>query len=275
MIQSVEFINWYFFMFISTVLEIFFPMTLKIAPELSGLSWTKEARDLLSVLHGLSLQDSAMVFLRHSQREEPQAWKDVLNAPLTSLGVEMARIFGENLPQTRSYRIYHSRIERCATTAKLIQTGFISKITDGFTMEMGGYMPELTEFYMDPLAFEQMTKRDNIRFVRNWLAGFYPTSEMESALFYAQRVAHVIIPNHTRWCTTKAPGGIDLYISHDFNILVLRALWTGLFPTDNWISYLGGFIIVLHPDDMDIYYEGRHERVPYPHWWHSIQSVPF
>jgi broad specificity phosphatase PhoE len=243
---------------------------------LDMFEWASDAKYFLKILHSLQPHESVMVFLRHSQRTEPKVWEEVMKAPLTADGIEVASEFGANLPKDRSYHIYHSRIERCRQTAEAIQNGFLrnpQQYTDFSSNQIAikGYLPVLTEFYMQPQKFQEYTERDGTNFVRNWLANHYSPDISESALSYAQRAAHDILSVHLQ----RPPNTTNLYISHDFNILVFRALWSGFFPDGDWISYLGGFLLKLDDQKMTIYFNQSKEEVYYPHWWQAISGLAF
>ena len=90
---------------------------------LNSLKWGKSVLNLLSHGKDLDPKTPATLIIRHSERDEPEYFKDVLTADLTERGLKTAFEFGRNLPANRNYRIYHSTVKRCKETAEEIHRG--------------------------------------------------------------------------------------------------------------------------------------------------------
>lgn len=238
---------------------------------LGKADWSREILNIVSELSHINSNENIMVFLRHSERYDYPGFEDKIKASLTPEGIKAAKELGLILPKSRKYRIYHSKIERCANTANLIYQSLNNDLKTGNKAGnacINGYLPTLTEFHVDKNEFKKYIQRDASNFVRNWLAGYYNPKYFESALHYAKRAAKELFNIHQ----SAQKGSTDLFISHDVNIITLRAVWTGIFPgpSDPWIEFLGGFILKLKPEYMEIYYEGKWEKVFYPYWWAHV-----
>ena len=105
--------------------------------------------------------------------------------------------------------------------------------------------------------------RDQHHFVDHWIAGFYPESTIENPSNVAKRVSDDIIINSEN----IENDTLDIYISHDFHLLLFLFYWTGILATKQWISYLDGFILQIYDDFLKIYYGNEEKEIPLPYWW--------
>jgi len=90
---------------------------------LNSLKWGKSVLNILSYGKDLDPKTPATLIIRHSERDEPEHFKDVITADLTERGLKTAFEFGRSLPANRNYRIYHSTVKRCQETAEEIHKG--------------------------------------------------------------------------------------------------------------------------------------------------------
>jgi len=90
--------------------------------------WTKQASNIIEGLDKFPAHSKIIIILRHSQRYEPKLINENdlkgANMELTPLGEEVAKNFGENLPNDRAVRLFHSPRNRCKVTAEKIYQGF-------------------------------------------------------------------------------------------------------------------------------------------------------
>lgn len=124
--------------------------------------WTGEARRLISGLTQFPSDSKIIIILRHSHRKHSDDPWRVSKLKLTSLGHEIARIFGENLPLERELRLFYSFLDRCKETAEDILRGFKSKGGIGFLMNN---LDVLVDIGMEPdTFFTEITNHSLINF---------------------------------------------------------------------------------------------------------------
>jgi phosphohistidine phosphatase SixA len=233
---------------------------MKILPE---VSWGSPVIKLLSYINDIKNNCKTIVVIRHSAREEPKDVTKVFKAPLTQLGKDAALEFGNNLPNSRTYQIYHSTIDRCKETAKYIEKGIKNRA--GKTIFQGD-LETLTTIKCSREKFIEYINRDSDLFVDYWLAGHYPQEEIEPAIDLAQRTAFKITQNSLETETNI----VDIYVTHDFHILVYLFYWAGILSTAQWIQYLDGFILQFRDRKLHFYYNAGKKEVNFPHWWKNI-----
>ena len=86
--------------------------------------WTNEARQIIDGLKNFPDNSKIILILRHSHRNEAKGFKKAQKERLTPQGHAIAKKFGENLPRSRSIKIFYSIIWRCEETANNIHEGF-------------------------------------------------------------------------------------------------------------------------------------------------------
>ena len=227
---------------------------------LSKVIWGKGALNLLSNLQKITQDNPTILFLRHSAREEPNNFEDTLHAKLTEEGRKGAYAFGDQLPKAWNYRIYSSSIQRCVDTSLEIQKNLNTR---DISVSNQGTLDNLFRIDSSNEKFLKYNKRDGKNFIDYWISGFYPAVEVESTLSIAQRLSKDVLSNRK-----ETPDEVlDIYISHDFHLILLLFHWAGELASPQWIDYLDGFLVQLKPDKMLFYYNMGIKSVPYPQWW--------
>jgi broad specificity phosphatase PhoE len=232
---------------------------------LSSVPWGKPAENLLNYIKDLNSDNLISVFIRHSEREEPRELSDILKAPLTEQGKYTAFEFGKELPNNINYRIFHSILERCIDTAEYIEKGIIK---NKGKVKVRRPMKNLTKIEGKNEKFLEYLGRDSFDFINFYLAGHYPPEDIEPAIKVAQRTASELSQNSL----TAETNSVDIYVTHDFHVLVYLFYWGGIFNSSKWIQYLDGFILQFNNNKLKFYYNGEIKEVNYPYWWNKIQS---
>ncbi|MHA1584045.1 MAG: histidine phosphatase family protein [Promethearchaeota archaeon] len=227
---------------------------------LASAKWCRGAQKLLEYSQEIDLSHPTMLFLRHSAREEPKEFEKVLHALLTEEGRTAAEEFGRELPLNWNYRFYFSPIQRCVNTAHLIQTGL--KKNKGKFLEIGK-QSYLMEFQVNYDLYTPLLMRDQLQFLSNWIKGQYSSEVIEPAFNVAQRAAYAIQKN----ANTLEKNTIDVYISHDFQLLLFLYYWGEIDITESWIQYIDGFFLQFLKNEMIFYYNEGVKHIPYPDWW--------
>ena len=88
--------------------------------------WTVQARNIIKALKEFPIGSKIILILRHSHRNNPTESERMHELKLTPQGHQIANIFGQRLPTTRTIRLFHSVVDRCQETAEDILTGFES-----------------------------------------------------------------------------------------------------------------------------------------------------
>ena len=233
--------------------------------KLKSVSWGKGAIKLLNTIKNNHLLDNTptIIMLRHSEREEPEKLEEVFEAPLTERGRKTAFEFGKNLPKKFKYRIFHSPVGRCKNTALEIRKGVSNPEQEDLCP-----IDSLESLYLVKCDFEKFkaylkeTKSDP-RFMNNWISQFYNPLEIEPPLAVAKRMAKDI----TKIIKTQQKNSIDVFVSHDFHVILSQFYWSGTLTTNDWIQYLDGYIIQFLDEKMIFYSKIGQSDVNYPYWW--------
>jgi broad specificity phosphatase PhoE len=223
--------------------------------------WTNEARQIIDGLKKFPDNSKIILILRHSHRNEQTSLEKGQKTRLTPQGHAIAKRFGENLPKNRSIKIFHSIIWRCEETAENIHEGF--KSIGGTSVLKGELEPLMSigitdrDFYFN--VFKDASVID--AFYR-WAAGFYNPNVWEPFIEYCQSTALTILDQ----VKNSPENGLDIFITHDFNIMALRFGWFGLLIR-NWVKFLGGFAFATEGDKTLLLEHGELESVAVPYWW--------
>ena len=223
--------------------------------------WTNEARQIIDGLKKFPNNSKIILILRHSHRSETTILQGSQKVRLTPQGHAIAKKFGENLPINRPITIFHSIIWRCEETAKDIQEGFISI---GGESELKGELLPLVnigiktkEFYIK--VFNNGNTFDS--FYR-WAVGYYDPNDWTPFYEYCRSAAHLFLDQ-----VKNAPeNGLNIFVTHDFNLLAFRYGWFGL-PIKKWVKFLGGFAYTVGDEQTLLLDYGKLKTLTVPHWW--------
>ena len=223
--------------------------------------WTNEARQLIDGLKKFPDNSKIILILRHSHRKEQTSFEKGQKTRLTPQGHAIAKKFGENLPSSRSIEIFYSIIWRCEETANNIHEGFKNV---GGTSEVKGALESLQTIGIQDMQFylNEFTNVPILDIFYRWAVGFYTPDVWTPFTEYCQSTAHNIL-DHVR---DSPENGLDLFITHDFNILALRFGWFGLLPK-KWVKFLGGFAFTIKEDQFLLLDNGELKQQTTPHWW--------
>ena len=234
---------------------------------LSEVDWGKLPLTVLRSTAELEPVKPAMIHIRHTER--PGMSGPNSNALLsTLLGREAAIEFGEGLPAERSYRVYHTVVDRAKESAESIVEGMRRS---GKRVEIAGVFPFRTSY--DPQAMDDYIDRvfkkcgdEDVavtEMMNRWLAGLAPQDIFRPSGEFARMIAEYAILR----LENAEPNNIDLYITHDTWVGATLFHWFGLpLPLDG-IRFLDGFILQPLEEEMAVWFRGRAMRIEYPQWW--------
>ncbi len=223
--------------------------------------WTNEARQIVAGLKKFPDNSKIILILRHSHRNEPTTLEKAQKLRLTPQGHAIAKKFGENLPSSRSVKIFHSIIWRCEETAKNIHEGFNNI---GGTSELKGELKPLQSVGIADREFF-LNEFNNVPFFDifyRWVVGFYNPDVWTPFIEYCQSTAHIIQDQ----VKNSPKNGLDIFVTHDLNLMGLKFGWFGI-PPKKWVKFLGGFAFTIEKDQILLLDNGELKPVAIPHWW--------
>ncbi len=195
----------------------------------------------LDLLH--SLLDSGVervsLLTRHSAREYARDKHDLLN-PLTEAGRQYSTRFGLALDKTLHVRGYASPPERCVETATLAIDAHQSEGGDATPVRP---VESLGVFY----ALDQIKMWKGMQiagglapYVRAWVDGELPADAMIPSALAAPMLASAAVH---RLRTAKAPRHVDLCVSHDITLMMVKHELLGEVPEEHSVAYLDGVAV--------------------------------
>ena len=230
----------------------------------NGSEWTYEARSLIDGINKMSEEPNLIMFLRHSHRESIANVEEMANLGLTEQGKEVAKIFGCKLPLNKSLRFYYSGITRCKETAECVLEGFLQAGGKGKLIK--AFKP-LYHVDGDPdYIVDQIFRNPDKELTNRWAAGHFPPDKIQPLADYAQETAKKVFD-----LNKKAPEHtIDIFLTHDLQIMALLFSWFGKDPGEYWVSYLGGFLMSKNETNTKILNRGKIGKVKVPYWWKDL-----
>ena len=213
--------------------------------------------------------EQAAVLLRHSARTFEPGLHDLDNQ-LTDEGRSLCRRFGRRLPKRLTLRAYASPAHRCMETAQLVLD---AHQTEGGSVTRHRPMEALGVFY----ALDQMKMWKGMQaaggmanYLRSWTAGTLPADAMMPAKWAARLVLASIAEKLTKRDRSPAQGRspgaradsagsldprsskattpvsrpqLDLHVSHDMTLYLLRSALLGE-PVDGPpVAFLDGLLV--------------------------------
>ncbi len=217
--------------------------------------------ELLNTLHSLPTTTPVAAFLRHAERHQIADVSDPTKAEITSAGAAAAEAFGVGIKGFDCIRIFHSPVKRCWQTADAIARGIVSR---GGVADVAGPEDALgIDYILDLKEAGRLTLKHGDHFVRLWFSGQIASSVIEDA----EKIAALKIAHLTQRLQEPCPRGrrLDLHVSHDWNILVLRELLVGVRHEDaGWLNFLDGVAFAPAPGGLRAIYRDRATFAPLP-----------
>ena len=224
-------------------------------------NWTVQARNIIKALKEFPVNSKIIMILRHSHRNDPTELEKLHELRLTPQGHQVAKIFGQKLPNERAIRLYHSPVGRCQETAEDILTGF--KAIGGNGALKGALTPLFFAGTAPKFFLDINVKESPLGFMFRWAVGFYSPDLISPLQNYCQKAAEII------WNGIKdAPErGIDIHITHDVFLIALRFGWFGIPPSEEWVPFLGGIAFTLTENKIKLFVKNQFISMNAPYWW--------
>ena len=222
--------------------------------------WIKESEKLLQNLNRIPHDQSAIVVVRHSHRTEITKVSEAIGALLTDIGKQKAKEFGEKATKGKNYRLYSSSIERCIQTAENIKQGIEKHTTINSSIRQ---LEVLTGMAGDGFHIATELMKDHRSFILRWACNHFTPAIIEPISTYAARAANFMFSHHL----IRDKPTIDIFVTHDLNLMGLQLAWTGKFQPGEWVEYLSGFILILKEKSWVVIRGDDTWEIPFPYWW--------
>jgi len=191
---------------------------------------------LVAISHFQSA-DRVVLVIRHAEREPiPDPLRPEL-AELTPAGMQSARELGTRLGDFQELRFFHSPVKRCRQTAECIAEGArslgLAVVEPLPIVSLGlGYIRAMQEV-------AELTRIHGEGFTRLWLSGSIDSRHMQEPAELSTRMrGHM-----EEQLAHSSPAGrrLDVHVTHDWNLLVLREVNLGLRHEEiGWVDFLDG-----------------------------------
>ncbi len=212
-----------------------------------------QGRELLATLSTLSANRAAAV-LRHAARHPIVDPRAPLAAELTEAGHRDAEAFGASIQDFDRVRLFHSPVKRCQQTAESIASGAARA---GLSVELVGGRPELGVAYiLDQVETGRLSGLHGEHFVRLWFTGQVTDNLILPPAGIAKRKLAFLREK----LSEPATGGrrLDLHISHDWNVIILRELLLGVRHEEaGWAPFLDGVAFTTDAESLRALYRER------------------
>lgn len=216
-----------------------------------------DGSEVLAVLNALDRGQPCAVIVRHAARHPIEDIRKSLEIGLTEQGHRDARRFGRSLEGFRRVRVFHSPAVRCQETAEAMMAGL-----EGNGTVLCGAVAEpalCAPYLMDEACLSDATLLGR-GFIRAWFEGRLP----EGAILPPPRAADMVLaPIVARLSEPGGEGRLDVHVSHDWEICLLREQLLGIrYEEAGWPPYLDG--IVFHGAGAERTVRYRHAALPLP-----------
>lgn len=213
-----------------------------------------QGQALLDTIHSLTAHQTVAAVLRHAARHPIVDPREPLAAELTPAGRQDAEAFGTKITGFDRLRLFHSPVKRCQQTAECLAEGANRA---GLAVEMVGAQPELGVAYiLNQIETGRLSGVHGEHFVRLWFTDQVSTELIERAPDIVRRKVDYVA---TRLREPAAAGRrLDLHISHDWNVIILRELLLGVRHEDaGWAPFLDGVTFTPDAERLRAFYRER------------------
>lgn len=224
---------------------------------MTELNYGNELSLVINDLHKAGINKFSII-MRHSARHYDTDFQKEPFMSLTEEGRNLAFRLGHSLPEGLSARFFSSYIGRCIETSYLIDKGYTKKVKKETISNT--VSEALAPFYILDLSeiAKIITKQETPVFIRNWIDGKFPESVLKNAKQTSSLMFSFIIEKFKE----ISENSIDIFISHDWNMFLLKEFGTGLKHEEfGKIKYLEG--LVLFEQNGEIFIT-HHQTKPIP-----------
>jgi broad specificity phosphatase PhoE len=222
------------------------------------LEWLEDARNLIDWAKDVESENQVILFVRHSHRLHSDDQNKLLHMKLTPLGHEMAKQFGQHLPNRGVLEVFHSEHPRCVETAQGIVEGYKSNNQIAL---IGGAIRELLGPLVHTSIGDELIDFGIDGFINKWAKGKFPLSQIERLEDYGTRLWEKTVLQ----VNVAKKAKLLVHVSHDLVLMSMRRAVLGVEAMkENWIPFLGGFGLTKIDDSFQWFEAGRLTKVLSP-----------
>lgn len=215
-------------------------------------------QEMLDTIHSLASHRAVAAVLRHTARHPIANPAEPTLAEITEEGAKAAEAFGSQISGFDRIRLFHSPVKRCAQTAERIAQGAASI---GVAAEVVGPREELgVDYILDLNEAGRLTVMHRDHFVRLWFTDQVPNTVIRAPQGIASRKLEFV----TARLRESPPAGrrLDLHVSHDWNVIVLRELLLGVRHEEaGWLTFLDGVAFAGETPQVRAFYRERNALI--------------
>ncbi len=217
-----------------------------------------QGHELLDTIHSLRFHRTVAAVLRHAARHPIIDPREPLAAELTAEGKKDAEAFGSKITGFDRLRLFHSPVKRCQQTAEGVAAG---AARTGLAVEFVGPQPELGVAYiLNQVETGRLSGVHGEHFVRLWFTDQVPAELIERAPGIARRKVSYIAARLLE--PASAGRRLDLHVSHDWNVIILRELLLGVRHEEaGWAPFLDGVAFTPEAERLRAFYRERNAVV--------------
>jgi len=223
-------------------------------------------QELLKTIGSLPLDGQSAALLRHAARFPIVDPAQPTLAEITPEGAADAENLGRSIAGFDRVRLFHSPVKRCRQTAECIARGAQAA---GLTVEQVGPEAALgVDYILDLTEAGRLTSQHGEYFVRLWREGRIARNVIRATT----QIAEAKLAYLTRKLQEPGKQGrrLDLHVSHDWNILVLRELMLGVRHEEaGWLDFLDGLAFSLGAAGLRVEYRD-HQRTQALPWRFTV-----
>jgi broad specificity phosphatase PhoE len=207
--------------------------------------------ELLKTIEALASDASSAAILRHAARFPIMDPARPELAEITAAGALAAEEMGRRIKGYDRVRIFHSPVKRCQQTSEYIARG-ADEI--GLVVEHVGPESALgVEYIYDLGEAGRLSQLHGEHFVRLWVRGEVSAQVIGKTVDIAETKLTYLMGKLREPC--REGRRLDLHISHDWNIMVLREHLLGVRHEEvGWLDFLDGISFSLQSDQLQVFY---------------------
>ncbi|MFT3781990.1 MAG: histidine phosphatase family protein [Nibricoccus sp.] len=217
--------------------------------------------ELIQAIASFPPSHSVAAIMRHAARFPIANSAQPTLAEITPEGAAAAENMGRQITGFSHVRLFHSPVKRCQQTAECLARGL--KLSGVQVDPISAQESLGVDYILDLVEAGRLTDLHGEHFVRLWMRQEIPASVI--------RATKSIVEAKLSYLTSKASEPetaghrLDLHVTHDWNILILRELMLGLRHEETgWMTFLDGLAFSVIGNEMEVVYRNHRARQKIP-----------
>jgi hypothetical protein len=228
------------------------------SPAFHRSTYKMYGHELLTAIASLPADSPAAAIMRHAARYPIANSAQPTLAEITPEGAAAAEAMGQRLSGFAHVRLFHSPVKRCKQTADCLARGLQKT---GIAVDHVGTEDALgVDYILDLKEAGRLSDLHGEHFVRLWIQ----QQISQSVVGAAKPIVQAKIAYLTTKLAEPCQGGrrLDLHITHDWNILILRELLLGLRHEEmGWLTFLDGLALSLSGSQLESVYRDHRSQL--------------